>query len=41
MYWGVQPGFDFLLRTAITAVLFLIAGYLFFLRFSPVFGEEI
>ena len=41
MYWGVQPGFDFLLRTAITAVLFLVAGYLFFLRFSPVFGEEI
>jgi lipopolysaccharide transport system permease protein len=41
MYWGVQPGLDFLLRTAITAVLFLIAGYLFFLRFSPVFGEEI
>lgn len=41
IYWGVQPGFDFLLRTAAMAVLFLIAGYLFFLRFSPVFGEEI
>jgi ABC-type polysaccharide/polyol phosphate export permease len=41
IYWGVQPGFDFLLRTAVTAVLFLIAGYGFFLHFSPVFGEEI
>jgi lipopolysaccharide transport system permease protein len=41
LYWGAQPGLDFFLRTAVTAAVFLIAGYLVFLRFSPVFGEEV
>jgi lipopolysaccharide transport system permease protein len=41
LYWGVQPGLDFFLRTAATATLFLIVGYLIFLHFCPVFGEEI
>jgi lipopolysaccharide transport system permease protein len=41
IYWGVRPGIDFFLRTAATAFLFLVVGYLIFLRFSPVFGEEI
>jgi lipopolysaccharide transport system permease protein len=41
LYWGNQPGLDFFARTAITAIVFLIVGYLFFLHFCPVFGEEI
>jgi lipopolysaccharide transport system permease protein len=41
LYWGAQPGLDFFLRTAVTAVFFLIVGYLIFLRYSPIFGEEI
>ena len=41
LYWGAQPGLDFFFRTAVTAAVFLISGYLVFLRFSPVFGEEV
>jgi lipopolysaccharide transport system permease protein len=41
LYWGAKPGLDFLFRTAVTALFFLVIGYLFFLRFSPVFGEEV
>jgi ABC-type polysaccharide/polyol phosphate export permease len=41
LYRGAQPGLDFLLRTAATATLFFVVGYLVFLYFSPVFGEEI
>jgi ABC-type polysaccharide/polyol phosphate export permease len=41
LYWGVMPGLDFFLRTAATATIFLAIGGLIFLRFSPVFGEEI
>ena len=41
LYWGVQPGLDFFVRTAVTAFIFLVVGYAIFLRFSPVFGEEI
>lgn len=41
LYWGARPGLDFFLRTAATAMLFLVVGYLVFLRFSPVFGEEV
>ena len=41
LYWGAQPGLDFFMRTAVTAIFFLIVGYLIFLRFCPVFGEEI
>jgi lipopolysaccharide transport system permease protein len=41
LYWGARPGLDFFLRTAVTATLFLIIGYLVFLRYCPVFGEEV
>lgn len=41
LYWGAQPGIDFLARTAMTALFFFVVGYLIFLRFSPVFGEEV
>lgn len=41
LYRGAQPGLDFFMRTAVTALFFLVVGYLVFLRFSPVFGEEI
>jgi len=41
LYWGVPTGLDFLLRTAVTAVIVLIVGYLIFLRYSPRFGEEV
>jgi ABC-type polysaccharide/polyol phosphate export permease len=41
LYWGAQPGIDFFLRTAATSLFFLVAGYLIFQRFCPVFGEEI
>jgi lipopolysaccharide transport system permease protein len=35
------PGFDFFSRTAVTAVLILVVGYLFFSRFAHTFGEEV
>lgn len=35
------PGFDFLTRTALTALFVLALGYLFFVRYSRVFGEEV
>ena len=35
------PAFDFLARTAVTAVLVLLIGYLVFARYSPRFGEEV
>jgi ABC-type polysaccharide/polyol phosphate export permease len=41
LFWGVRPGPDFFVRTAVTAFIFLVVGYVIFLRFSPVFGEEI
>ena len=41
LYWGVRPGIDFFARTAMTGLFFFVAGYLIFLRFSPVFGEEV
>jgi lipopolysaccharide transport system permease protein len=41
LYWGAQPGLDFFLRTAVTASVVLIVGYLIFLRFRPIFGEEV
>lgn len=41
LYWGAQPGIDFFMRTAVTALFFLVVGYLIFHRFSPVFGEEV
>ncbi|MCP4539043.1 MAG: ABC transporter permease [Chloroflexi bacterium] len=41
LYWGAPTGFDFLLRTAITALVVLVIGYLIFLRYSPRFGESV
>lgn len=35
-----RPGLDFLGRTATTAVIFLVLGYIIFHRYSGVFGEE-
>jgi len=41
LYHGAPPAFDFLFRTLITALAFLILGYLFFAHYSRVFGEEV
>lgn len=35
------PGPDFLARTIVTSIVILVAGYLTFTRYSPVFGEEV
>ncbi|MGB9723160.1 MAG: ABC transporter permease [Chloroflexia bacterium] len=40
-YLGGMPGWDAIVRTLVTALLVLLAGYLFFLRLSPRFGEEL
>ncbi len=41
MYWGRLTDADFFIRTALTAIIVLFAGYLVFRRFSPRFGEEV
>ncbi len=41
LYWGAPTGLDFLLRTAVEAVVVLVVGYLVFLRFANRFGEDI
>ena len=41
LYHGTPTGLDFLLRTAITAFVVLVAGYLVFLRYSSRFGESV
>jgi lipopolysaccharide transport system permease protein len=41
LFYGVPTGWDFFLRTFITCLVILIAGYLIFCRFSRVFGEEV
>jgi ABC-type polysaccharide/polyol phosphate export permease len=41
LYWGAPTGLDFLLRTAVTALVVLVVGFLIFQRYSPRFGEEI
>jgi lipopolysaccharide transport system permease protein len=41
LYWGEPTGLDFLLRTAVTALLVFAVGYWMFLRYSPRFGEEV
>ncbi len=41
MYWGRVTDIDFVLRTALTAVIFLVVGYLVFRRYNPQFGEEV
>ncbi len=40
-YLGGMPGLDALVRTMATAFLVLLVGYLFFIRLSPRFGEEV
>ncbi len=41
LYYGNPPGIDFFMRTIVTALLFLVVGYLIFQRYSSTFGEEI
>ncbi len=41
LYRGAPTSLDFLLRTAVTALIVLVVGYLVFLRYSPRFGEEV
>ena len=41
LYYGAPTGLDFWLRTAVTALIVLVVGYLVFLRYSPNFGEEV
>ena len=41
MYKGVATNIDFVLRTAATALVVLLAGYLVFRRYSANFGEEV
>ena len=41
LFFGRQIAPDFLSRTVVTAVAFLVAGYWVFTRYSKVFGEEV
>jgi len=41
LYHGAPPARDFLLRTTVTAIAFLIAGYLFFIRYKRSLAEEV
>ena len=41
LYWGYRTNLDFFLRTAVTSLIVLIAGYAFFLRHTHRFGEEV
>jgi len=41
LFRGAMPGLDFLLRTLVTCLVIFVIGYLFFSRFSSVFGEEV
>lgn len=41
LYWSYRTDIDFFLRTSITAILFLIVGYWFFVRYSSHFSEEV
>lgn len=41
LYSGGMPGFDFLARTFVTSLLFLLVGYTFFRRSAKRFGEEL
>ncbi len=40
-YLGGLPGWDAIVRTLVTALFVLLAGYIFFLHLSPRFGEEL
>lgn len=41
LYWGYRTDIDFFIRTALTALVVLAAGYWFFGRYSGRFGEEV
>jgi len=41
LYYNSPTGLDFVLRTAITALIVLVGGYLVFLHYSSRFGEEV
>jgi lipopolysaccharide transport system permease protein len=41
LYRGTPTGLDFLLRTAVTALIVLVVGFLVFARYSSRFGEEV
>jgi ABC-type polysaccharide/polyol phosphate export permease len=41
LYWGYRTDLDFFVRTTVTALIFLVAGYWFFIRYSDRFGEEL
>jgi ABC-type polysaccharide/polyol phosphate export permease len=41
LYFGAPTAWDFLMRTALTALVIFILGYLVFLHYSPRFGEEV
>jgi len=41
LYWGAPTALDFLLRTALTALVVLVVGYLVFQHYSPRFSEEV
>ena len=41
LYYGSPTGLDFLLRTAVEALVTLVVGYLVFMRHSSRFGEDI
>ena len=40
-FGGGMPGLDFLGRTFATSLVLLVAGYVFFRRCAPRFGEEL
>jgi ABC-type polysaccharide/polyol phosphate export permease len=41
LYWGYRTDLDFFVRTTVTALIFLVVGYWFFVRHSDRFGEEL
>jgi ABC-type polysaccharide/polyol phosphate export permease len=41
LYWGYRTDLDFFIRTGATALVVLVVGYLFFLRYRDRFGEEL
>lgn len=41
MYYGTLTTMDFWIRTAVTSIIILILGYLFFQHYSDRFGEEL
>jgi ABC-type polysaccharide/polyol phosphate export permease len=41
LYWGYRTDLDFFLRTAVTAIAVLVAGYWYFVRHSHDFGEKV